>query len=56
MTTGTIGLVAPPPVETPPSHAVSCGAVGVVPFTANIVWLGTKAEAALSSVETGAAT
>ena len=23
MTTGTIGLVAPPPVETPPSHASS---------------------------------
>ena len=56
ITRGTIERATPPPEEIPASHAESTGVVGVAAFTAKVVWLGTKAEAALSSVETGAAT
>ena len=37
MTTGTMGRVTPPPVATPASHALSCGVVDVVGFTAKFV-------------------
>ena len=38
-----MGRVTPPPVATPASHALSCGVVDVVGFTANVVWLGVHA-------------
>ena len=49
-----MGRVTPPPVATLASHhMLSCGAVGVAVFTANVVWLGTKVAALLFIAEDG---
>ena len=51
---GTMGRVTPPPVATPANHhMLSCGAVGVAVFTANVVWLVWLGAALLFIAEDG---